>query len=201
MKIHQKLGNNKLESHILKGLFGIESDFVEKNPNLVSFNKEDWENPVQLLTNDKSGSSGRATMYWTDKKYIPKGEEYIDLFKVITTSAYPKQKFSSGTPTIENVKERAKKIVEMLPANSAFGRSRMLLFASKSEYACLNFLKYTQTDFFAALILQEPNRRTAIGFVLPWLNFESNEDIDWSKSIEDINEQLFKKYNCLQELR
>ena len=199
MKINQKLGEDKLEAHIKKGIFGIESDFVEKNPDLVSYNKADWANPVQLLTNDKSGSSGRATMFWTDKKNIPQGHEYIDLFKVITTSAYPKQKFSSGTPTVENVKERSKKIVELLPRNSAFGRSRMLLFASKNEQDCLNFLKYTQTNFFAGIILQEPNRRTAIGFLLPWLAFSDDGDIDWSRSVEEIDEQLYRKFNFTEE--
>ena len=199
MIINRKLGDDKLYLHTKNGVFGIESDFAEKNPDKVSFNKEDWEHPIHLLTNDKSGSSGRATMFWTDKENIKKGIELIALYKVITTSAYPKQKFSSGKPTLENVKERARQIVELMPEESAFGRSRMLLFASLNKQDCENFIKYTQTNFFAGLMLQEPNRRTTFGFIIPYQDFTEKSDIDWSLSIEEIDKQLYKKYGLSQD--
>ncbi|MDE6481198.1 MAG: Eco57I restriction-modification methylase domain-containing protein, partial [Alphaproteobacteria bacterium] len=192
--INNKLVGNKLNTRIKKGIFDIESDFVEKNPNKVSFNKDDWDTPVQLLTNDKSGSSGRAKLYWTDVKHIPKGREYFDMYKVIMTSAYPKQKLVSGVYTLENVKKRIEELVEVLPPNSAFGRSRLALFMSKKQTECENFIKYTKTDFFAGLVLQEPNRSSSFGYVIPDQDFSDNSDIDWSKPVEDINKQLYKKY-------
>lgn len=191
---YKKLGKGRLFSQIKKGVFGIESDYVEKNPKNVSFNKEDWEHPIQLLTNDKSGSSGRATCYWTDEKYIPKGKEYLDYYKIIMTSAYPKKTIVSGKPTIENVKKRIDSLIEILPPQSAFGRSRLSLFMSKNKTECDNFLKYTKTNFFAGLVLQEPNRRSSFGFVIPLQDFTSKSDIDWSKSIHEIDLQLYKKY-------
>lgn len=199
ISINEKLGSKKLISQVKKGVFSVESNFVEQNPNLVSHKKEDWKNPIQLLTNDKSGSSGRATWYWTDKSIIKTGQEYFDCYKVVISSAYPKKSIVSSTPTIENVKSRLKTLVEILPPNSAFGRSRMALFMSKSKNECDNFMKYLETNFFAGLTLQEPNRRSTFGDIIPLQDFTDKSDIDWSKSISEIDKQLYKKYNLTQE--
>ncbi len=193
------LGNKKIKSRIKKGIFSIESSFVQKNPQKVSFNKEDWDNPIQILTNDKSGSAGRATLFWADKEIIKKGIEYIDLYKVITTSAYPKQKFSSGKPTIKNVQQRSKELIEILPKGSAFGASRLALFMSENKNECDNFIKYSQTRFFAFLLLQEPNQRSTIGSIILDQDFSENSDIDWNKSISEIDFQLYSKYELSQD--
>ena len=34
---------------------------------------------------------------------------------------------------------------------------------------------------------------------VPLQDFTPNSDIDWSKSIEDIDQQLYKKYNLSQD--
>ena len=197
--ISKKLTGKKLFDDIKLGIFGIESNFVELNPDKVSLNKTDWKDPIQLLTNDKAGSSGRAKLYWTDKSNISKGIDYIDLYKVITVSAYPKKTFVSGKPTLENVKKRAKKLIDILEPGSAFGRSRLLLYASKSLDECNNYIKYTQTNFFAGLLLQEPNRCSSFGYIIPAQDYSNKSDIDWSKSLDEIDKQLYTKYNLTQE--
>lgn len=196
--INKKLGTDRLFLHTKKGIFGIESNFVQLNSDSVSLSSEDWVNPIILLTNDRAGSAGRATRFYTDITTIKKGKEYIDKYKVICTSAYPKQKFSSGKPTVKNVKKRVVDLIEILPKQSAFGRSRMLLFSSDKESECNNFLKYMQTTFVCSLLLEEPNRRTAIGFIIPYQDFSDNSDIAWTADIEDIDRQLFKKYNLTE---
>jgi hypothetical protein len=195
IKINKKLFGEKLTKQIKKGVFGIESNFVETNPDKVSKNSNDWNHPITLLANDKSGSSGRATYYKTDISSIPRGHEYIPLYKVVITSAYPKKSIVSGIPTIDNVKNRLKLLIEVMEPNSAFGMSRLSLFMSKTKEECNNFIKYTQTNFFAGLTLQEPNRRSSFGLVIPTQNFSNNSDIDWNKSLEEIDKQLYKKYN------
>ena len=199
ISINKKLGKEKLIAQTKKGIFGIESDFVEKNPTKVSFNEKDWKNPILLLTNDKSGSSGRAKLYWTDKRNIEKGQKYLNYYKVVMTSAYPKQKLTSGNPTTQNVKQRIKELVEILQPNSAFGRSRMSLFMSKDKTECDNFIKYMNTNFFAGLVLQEPNKSSTFGDIIPVQNYSNRSDIDWTKPIEDIDNQLYKKYNLTDE--
>lgn len=199
ISINRKITGRKLNSRIKKGIFGIESDFVEKNPNKVSHDEKDWANPVKLIANDKSGSSGRAKEFWCDKNSIPKGHDYLDKYKVIMTSAYPKKSLVSGNPTIENVKKRTNELIEIMEKESAFGASKIAVFMSNSEKECDNFLKYTKTNFFAALMLQEPNRRSTFGFIIPDQDFSDNSDIDWDKSIEAIDKQLFKKYGITAE--
>lgn len=199
IKINKKLGKNKLVDRLNKSAFNIESNFAELNPDKVSLNKKDWEKPILLLTNDKSGSKGRTKPYYTDINNISKGREYVPLYKVIITSAYPKQKLTSGRPTVANVKRRIEELVEILEPNSAFGKSRMALFMSKEKTECENFVKYLKTNFVAALVLQEPNRRSTIGSIIPNQDFSSESDIDWSKDIEDLDKQLYKKYNLSQE--
>ena len=34
---------------------------------------------------------------------------------------------------------------------------------------------------------------------VPWQDFTSSSDIDWSQSIADIDKQLYKKYNLTPE--
>ena len=197
ININKKLGNDRLVKHIKKGIFNIQSDFVEKNPTLVSKNKSDWSEPVFLVTNNVSGSKGRLNDYYINKTNIPIGHDYLNFYKVIITSAYPKKSIVSSNPTIENIKKRLSlnsDLVRKLDNNSAFGRSRMALFMSNDEKECDNFIKYMQTDFFACLILQEPNRSSTIGSIIPYQDFSSNSDIHWDKSIEEINKELFDKY-------
>lgn len=199
ISINNKLTGRKLNFRIKKGIFGIESDFVEKHPDKVSFEKNDWTSPIRLLTNDKSGSTGRATMFWADRTILPKGEGFIDKYKVIMTSAYPKKSLVSGTPTVNNVKKRSSELIEIMEKESAFGASRIAIFMSDNKKECENFLKYTKTNFFAALMLQEPNRRSTFGFVIPDQDFSDNSDINWDKPIESIDKQLFEKYGITAE--
>ena len=113
-------------------------------------------------------------------------------------SAYPKCKIVSSSPTISNVKKRIGGIAEILPLHSAFGNSRMMLYASEHKNDCRNFLKYMQTTFFAALVLEEPIKSSSMGYIIPWQDFTDNSDIDWSRSIDEINEQLYRKYNLTE---
>lgn len=199
ININKKLTGKKLNSRIKKGIFGIESDFVEKNPSKVSQDKKDWNNPVKLIANNKSGSAGRAKEYWCDKSSIPKGHNYLSKYKVIMTSAYPKKSLVSGKPTVDNVKKRINELIEIIEKESAFGASKIAIFMSDNKTECNSFLKYTKTNFFATLMLQEPNRRSTFGFIIPDQDFSDNSDIDWDKPIEAIDEQLFKKYGITTE--
>ncbi len=199
LKIAAKLFGPKLNNRIKKGIFGIESNFVEQNPDKVSDKASDWGEPIRLLTNDQSGSAGRAQWYWTDKTTLPKGGEYVPPFKIVMASAYPKKTLASSGSSIDKVRLRVKELFEIMPQNSAFGRSRLALFMSDNKNECDNFMKYTQTKFFAVLTLQEPNKSSSFGYVIPDQDFSNNSDIDWSKDLTEIDRQLFQKYNVTEE--
>jgi hypothetical protein len=189
-----KLLGDKLKNYVSNKTFGIESDFIENNPNLYSLHPEDFDNPIRLLTNDKSGSAGRAKWYFIDRNTIEKNYILIDQFKVAMPSAYPKKTLVSGVPTIEQVLTRSSEIIQIFKPKEVFGRSKMLIFNSPEKIDVENFMKYTQTRFFAYMVLNEPNRSFTFGFVIPLLDFTVNSDINWAKSINEIDKQLYSKF-------
>lgn len=189
-----KLFGDRLEKYVSNKTFGIESDFVEKNPLLVQTTPDGLDNPIKLLTNDKAGSAGRAKWFYTERSTIEKNADLVDHYKVAMTSAYPKKSLVSNTPTIENVQKRASELIDLYPPGTAFGRSKMLIFKSKDEIEANNFMKYTQTRFFAYMVLNEPNRSFSFGFVIPILDFSDQSDIDWSLPLEEVDKQIYNKY-------
>ena len=193
--VGMKLNGDKLKKYVSNKTFGIESDFIEKNPELYSLVPNQYKEPIRLLTNDKAGSSGRARWYYVERTTIDKNISLIDEYKVAMPSAYPKKTLVSGVSTIEQVLSRASEIIQIFEPKEVFGRSKMLIFHSTIKIDVVNFIKYTQTRFFAYMILNEPNRSFSFGFVIPLLDFTVNSDIDWLKSISDIDKQLYSKFN------
>ena len=63
-------------------------------------------------------------------------------------------------------------------------------------------LKYLKSKFFRALVgilkttQDAPNR---VYSLVPLQNFTNNSDIDWSQSIAQIDQQLYKKYGLSEK--
>lgn len=197
--VGEKLLGEKIKKYVSNKTFGIESDFIENNPHLYSLEPSKFKNPIRLLTNDKSGSAGRAKWYYIERTTIEKNEKLIDQYKVAMPSAYPKKTLVSGVSTIEQVLSRASEIIQIFEPKEVFGRSKMLIFHSPEKIDVENFMKYTQTRFFAYMVLNEPNRSFSFGFVIPLLDFTPNSDIDWTKPIPEIDQQLYKKYGLSKD--
>lgn len=69
---------------------------------------------------------------------------------------------------------------------------------SLNEETANNLAKYLQTKFLRYLhsLLKSSQDATSKTFsYVPIENFENSSDIDWSKSISEIDKQLYKKYN------
>ncbi len=196
--VGEKLLGEKIKKYVSNKTFGIESDFIENNPHLYSLEPSKFKNPIRLLTNDKSGSAGRAKWYYIERTTIEKNVKLIDQYKVAMPSAYPKKTLVSGVSTIEQVLSRASEIIQIFEPKEVFGRSKMLIFHSPEKIDVENFMKYTQTRFFAYLVLNEPNRSFSFGFVIPLLDFTINSDIDWTKPLPEIDNQLFSNFNFTQ---
>ncbi len=73
--------------------------------------------------------------------------------------------------------------------------------AFDSEYEAVSCLKYVKTKFARAMLgvlkitQDNPPGKWA---KVPLQNFTSNSDIDWTKSIPEIDQQLYRKYNLDQ---
>ena len=165
-------------------LFGIESDFVEKNPSLVrEYNEGDTFNPnteIKLFTNDKAGKSGRARWYVANKNVISSGTEYLGRWKVIVSSANAGgQKRSNQIAVIDN--------------HSAFGRSRVALKTFETEKEAHNFFKYATSEIIRFAFLMTDESLTSLAKKVPdLLDYTDNNGlIDYN---EDVNMQLYKLF-------
>ena len=70
-----------------------------------------------------------------------------------------------------------------------------------TEIEAKNLISYIRTKFFRALvgiIKQTQHTTQKVYKYVPLQDFTPNSDIDWSKSIPEIDQQLYKKYNLSQ---
>lgn len=91
----------------------------------------------------------------------------------------------------------------------AFGKmtitqqSYALLYQSADGNSAVHVYKYANTKFFRAMLRMNCDNictLTASRFSLvPLQDFTLDSDIDWSKSVDEIDKQLYKKYNLTQE--
>ena len=90
---------------------------------------------------------------------------------------------------------------EFAPKHSVCSQS--YLYATfNSETEAKNMIKYIKTKFFRVLVSAMKITQSAPSRVyrfVPLQDFTSNSDIDWSKSIPEIDQQLYKKYNLTEE--
>lgn len=73
---------------------------------------------------------------------------------------------------------------------------------STNELEANNFIKYIYTKFFRILVSAIKITQSAPSRVyksVPLQDFTPNSDIDWSKSISEIDQQLYKKYQLSAE--
>jgi len=174
------------ESIFPRTLFGIESDFVEKNPNKVHVynggDQFDLLKEVKLFTNNKAGAAGRTCWYITKKENISSGMEYINKWKVVVSSAHP-----GGQMNRDNQ-------IAVLDNYSVFGRSRVALKIFDTEAEAQNFLKYAKSNFIRFAFLMTDESLTSLAKWVPDINNYKSDNglIDFSKNINDEIYRLFE---------
>lgn len=163
-----------------------ESNFVQYHKNSV-LNKEvirKGTTPngyVKVLTNDKAGSGGKAKWFYIKK--IDLDRQQPEKNKIVITSAYPNEAFDNP------------KNFEILQSDEFFGRSKLAIYDNDSLQKVKDCLKYLTTKFARIINLMTPY---SFLYYLP--DFDTiYESIDWTKSIDDIDKQLYKKYDFSQE--
>ena len=66
-----------------------------------------------------------------------------------------------------------------------------------------NLIKYIKTKFARALLgslkVTQGNKNASVWANVPIQDFTDKSDIDWSKSIPEIDQQLYEKYNLTKE--
>ena len=191
-KIVDKIKNKSSEPYVDSIIsndtpFGISSNpkSSKKNPMFVSETKN-GNNDIKLYHIE---NLNRKVEY-IDRNLINKNKQFIDKDKVFIPGAggSGNDSYVLGKPIVA-------------PKGSVCSQS--FLFASfDDENQANNFKKYLLTRFFRILVSaikisqSAPNR---VYKFVPLQDFTNNSDIEWSKSVAEIDKQLYKKYNLTQE--
>jgi hypothetical protein len=172
-----------------RSLFGIESNFVENNPEKVEELTEehvlDYSKQIKLYTNDKAGKAGRSKWYVANRDLIQGNSEYIDEWQVVVSSANAGgQKRDSRIGIMDN--------------HSAFGRSRVALGSFKTEEEAKNFFKYCRTYLVRFMFLMTDESLTSLGKKVPDVMVYTSENtlLDFNA---DLNDQIYKVVGLTQE--
>ena len=168
-----------------RSLFGIESNFVEKNADKVrefeSDESIDFSHELKLFVNDKAGKAGRGKWYVVDKSLITSNADKICEWKVVVSSA------NAGGQKRDNQ-------LEIIDNHSVFGRSRVALKSFKTREEAENFYKYMKTYIIRYAFLMTDEALNSLGKRVPDFNDYSNHNcyLDFHK---DLDRQLI---NCLK---
>ena len=141
-----------------------------------------------------------------DKKYLSLNHENLYKYKVLV----PKSNGSGAlgevlsTPLIGEPLIGEPLIGEPLIGEPLIGYTRSFIgigaFSNKNEAE--NLMKYVKSKFARTMlgVLKVTQDNNADKWrLVPLQNFTSNSDIDWSKSIPEIDQQLYKKYDLSQD--
>ena len=127
------------------------------------------------------------------KELITAGIEWIDKWKVIMS-------YLTNDHAGRSDKDGKRKIfssLEVLPPETICTETYIVIDTMDDEQSANNLYKYLCTKFVRFLVAQltatQHLSKSNFAFV-PLQDFTDNSDIDWSKSIPEIDKQLYAKY-------
>lgn len=128
---------------------------------------------------------------YIDKKYVDTVHDNLSKWKVIVPRANGKGLLGEtlSTPIV-------------IPPNTGYTQTFIGIGSFDNEKTANNLLKYIKTKFLRALLsilkIDQHNERS-VWSKIPLQDFTENSDIDWTKSIPEIDQQLYKKYGLSPE--
>lgn len=159
--------------------FGLSGTFI-KNASFYKSN-EKLSNPVKIY--------GKKMVGYTTRDKIIKHKEWIDKIKVLVARAN-----NIGTELNDDNLNAF-----VVDKGTACTETYLVIGGdlNLSSFSAKNIVKYLKTKFARYLIsiakASQDASRATYKFV-PNQNFLSNSDVDWTKAISDIDQQLYKKY-------
>lgn len=157
-------------------------------------------NPFGLSSNIRGEEIGEirlitsAGISWLQKSAIPSSNPLLSKYKILMSKVTAEH---AGEPD----KKGQFKIVsrtEIIGPNDVCTDSYLIVGASESKLVVENEYKYIQTRFLRFLLMlsvSSINLSSEKFQFIPLQDFTSSSDIDWSKSIKEIDAQLYAKYN------
>lgn len=170
--LRELIGSNGKEKRLTTSIFTQLPIFYDEQ---IS---EDYVKILGLIDN-------KRVFKWIDNRYLESPKNF-EKYKIII----PK---SNGTGAIGEVLSTPL-IGEPL---IGYTQSFISIFSLKNEMEAESALKYINSKFTRAMlgtlkVTQDNNKETWAN--VPMQDFTENSDIDWSKSVHEIDLQLYKKY-------
>lgn len=169
------------------GLFADLFNTPEKYPDIKWYEKENEKTIKVYGVKGIKGGAKRLTGY-INKDSVKKSIG-LDKYKLLFGKAY--MTTSTTPPDIIIAKPNeacTETFLQIGPFNT-----------EKESENCLNFIK---SKFYRALLFfnrSSLNISTETFSLIPLQDFTNKSDIDWSKPVAEIDQQLYKKYNLTQE--
>lgn len=167
--------------------FGFDTKFTSTKD--FKFDKFMLKNPIKIY-------ASKGIVGYVEKDLIQKNKEWISKWKVITPFAN-----NIGTNLLDD------NLNTMISEPNSIVTETYLVIGGNLNLdmlSCKNIEKYLKSKFVRFLIsiakANQNGTRTTYRFI-PLQNFTNESDIDWTKSIDKIDEQLFDKYNLSNEER
>ncbi|MFT8337401.1 Eco57I restriction-modification methylase domain-containing protein [Schleiferilactobacillus harbinensis] len=151
---------------------------------------EYFDGSVKLLTS--------AGDQYVDKSEVKSGTDLVDKYKVVISKVTAEH---AGEPD----KNGLFKIISsnrIMSPNSVCTDSYLVIFHSKNAIEATSYLKYLKTKFYRTLLMLSVSSITlsADKFkFIPQQDFTAASTINWSRSISDINQQLYVKYGLNED--
>lgn len=168
--------NHKSFSSLVSNMkpFGLRTFFDEYQP-------QPFANSIRIFANKGDG--------YIDRKIIVQNETVIDKYKIFISRAY-----GAGEDYPHQILN--KPIVG--GKGSCCTETYLFIGPFVSETEQNHCFSYIQSKFFRFMVMLKKNTQDAPGRVykfVPLQDFTSVSDIDWSKSVEEIDKQLYNKYH------
>ena len=158
----------------------LKTNVLNINPIFTDGPTEDDDYTVYGLVNGKRGKK------YCHRRYLKSDHKSLYKYKVLVPKATGSGKFGDALPEMIIVQP-----------NVAFTQTYISIGMFDEEVEAVNLSKYLKTKFSRALlsILKvTQDNLPAVWRYIPKQDFTPNSDIDWSKSIHEIDLQLYRKY-------
>ena len=193
--IVEKVTKKNIEGKTLEFLISNDTPFgIPSNP------KTSKKNPVVVFESKTKKYSvalyhienNKRKLGFVDLKSVKKNVQDIGKEKVFLPGGY-----GAG----ESFPHQILGVPEIAPANSVCSQSYLYAAFDTKEEAT-NFDKYIHSRFLRALVASIKITQSAPSKMyrfVPIQDFTNKSDIDWSRSVEEIDKQLYKKYGLSEE--
>jgi hypothetical protein len=160
--------------------------------------------PFGLATNVRPTSSGDITLRYNggkglfNRNDIAVNSNLIDKWKVITSYLT----YDHAGRADKDGQKRIISTLEILAPNEICTETYIVIDSLDTENEASNLYKYIKTKFsrFLMSLLTSTQHITKGNYALvPLQNFTTTSDIDWSKPIAEIDQQLYAKYGLSPE--